>query len=272
MKIKKINWKKLLIFSMWTIMSIGLVVTLGFVNSVQKELKCKRVLVTFNGNVQQEFVDQQEILELIKSKQKLIGKPLGSINTTLLEKIIMSNPFVQKAEVYSSVDGNVNVAVTQRNPLVRIITMKDEQFYIDDNGNFVPVSTKYSPPVLVANGFIFDRYSQQKINFVISGVNDSASQTKPMIEQVYELAQFIEADTFWSAQAEQIYVNENQELELIPRTGNHRIVFGNAENLTEKFNRLMIFYTQGLNKTGWNNYSIINLKYRNQVVCTKINS
>ena len=93
-----------------------------------------------------------------------------------------------------------------------------------------------------------------------------------MIEQVYELAKFIVADTFWNAQAEQIYVNENQELELIPRIGNHRIVIGDAENLAEKFNRLMIFYTQGLNKTGWNNYSVINLKYRNQVVCTKIKS
>lgn len=271
MKIKKINWKKVLVFSMWIIMSIGLLVTLGFVNHVQKELKCKNVFISFNENVQHDFIDEQEISELIKSKEKLIGNHLGAINTTLLEKIIMSNPFVQKAEVYSSVDGNINVSVTQRNPLVRIITMHDEQFYIDDRGDFMPVSNKYSPPVLVANGYIFDRYTEQKINFVVTN-NNTSSQVKPIIEQVYELAQFIEADTFWNAQAEQIYVNENQELELIPRIGNHRIVIGDSENLTEKFNRLMIFYTQGLNKTGWNNYSIINLKYRNQVVCTKINS
>ena len=253
-------------------MSVGLLVTLGFVNHVQQELKCKNVFISFNENVQHDFIDEQEISELIKSKEKLIGKPLGTINTTLLEKIIMSNPFVQKAEVYSSVDGNINVSVTQRNPLVRIITMKDEQFYIDDRGGFMPVSNKYSPPVLVANGFIFDRYTERKINYVAPNIDDTTTQIKPMIEQVYELAQFIEADTFWNAQAEQIYVNENQELELIPRIGNHRIVIGDAENLTEKFSRLMIFYTQGLNKTGWNNYSVINLKYRNQVVCTKIKS
>ncbi len=271
MKIKKINWKKVLVFSLWSIGGLGLIVTLGFVNSVQHDIRCKEVHISFNEDVQHDFVDEHDIAELIRSKEKLIGKPIGTINTTLLEKIIMSNSFVQTAEVYSSVDGRINVSVKQRNPLVRIITMHDEQFYIDDRGSFMPVSNKYSPPVLVANGYIFDRFAEQKINFVTPLVNDSAMQNKPVIEQVYELAHFIESDTFWNAQTEQIYVNENQELELIPRIGNHRIVIGDAENLTEKFNRLMIFYTQGLNKTGWNNYSIINLKYRNQVVCTKNN-
>ena len=272
MKLKKINWKKVLVFSLWSLTGVGLIITLGFVNHVQQEMKCKDVRITFNESVQQDFVDEQEIFELIKSKEKLIGKPLVTINTTLLEKIIMSNPFVQTAEVYSSVDGHLNVSITQRNPLMRIITMQGEQFYIDDRGSFMPVSDKYTPPVLVANGYIFDRYTERKINFIAPVVADTSTQVKPMIEQVYEVAQFIEADTFWNAQAEQIYVNENQELELIPRIGSHRIVVGDAENLNEKFEKLMIFYKQGLNKTGWNNYSVINLKYRNQVVCTKINS
>ena len=34
--------------------------------------------------------------------------------------------------------------------------------------------------------------------------------------------------------------------------------------------KLKTFYTEGLNKTdGWNKYSTINIKYKNQVVCTK---
>jgi cell division protein FtsQ len=64
-------------------------------------------------------------------------------------------------------------------------------------------------------------------------------------------------------------VNEHQELELIPRVGNHRVLLGDTIDLQDKFRRLMIFYKEGLSKTGWNNYSVINLKFRNQVVCTK---
>ncbi|MEP7169164.1 MAG: cell division protein FtsQ, partial [Bacteroidota bacterium] len=77
-------------------------------------------------------------------------------------------------------------------------------------------------------------------------------------------------DAFWNAQVEQIYVTEQSEIELIPRVGNHRIILGDASQLDEKFNKLMIFYKQGLNNTGWNNYNTINLKFTNQVVCTKI--
>jgi cell division protein FtsQ len=52
--------------------------------------------------------------------------------------------------------------------------------------------------------------------------------------------------------------------------GNHKIIFGKAENIAEKFNKLKLFYTEGLNKSdSWRKYSIINLKYKNLVVCTK---
>jgi len=65
-------------------------------------------------------------------------------------------------------------------------------------------------------------------------------------------------------------VNERHELELIPRKGNHVVLLGDTQELKEKMNKLFIFYTQGLNKIGWNNYQVINIKYKNQVVCSKL--
>jgi cell division protein FtsQ len=68
---------------------------------------------------------------------------------------------------------------------------------------------------------------------------------------------------------EQIYVGDDFEIELIPKVGNHKILIGNIENLDDKFSRLLLFYKQGLMRKGWENYSVINLKFKNQVVCTK---
>jgi cell division protein FtsQ len=45
---------------------------------------------------------------------------------------------------------------------------------------------------------------------------------------------------------------------------------GGADNLEDKFERLFVFYRMGLNKTGWARYNIINIKFKNQVVCSKI--
>lgn len=268
----KPKFRRVLIISVYAVVAAACLVTLGFVNRKQKTLKCRFVDVSIDDNNQHEFIDVSEVGALISKHGHLEGKPIGSINTSLLEKIILSNPFVDKAEVYSSVDGELHVQVMQRDPVVRIINMHNEQFYIDTEGRFMPVSARYTPPVIVANGYIFNTYAELKIN---DSAPDSLTDTLSVprvINQVYALARYVEADSFWSANTEQIYVNERQELELIPRVGNHRILIGDTTDLSGKFNRLLVFYREGLSKTGWNNYSIINLKFHDQVVCTKIKS
>jgi cell division protein FtsQ len=95
------------------------------------------------------------------------------------------------------------------------------------------------------------------------------STSKPVLEQVYEVAGFIQKDGFWSSQIEQIYVNEKFEIELVPRVGNHTILLGNSEDLENKMGNLLRFYQDGASKLGWQSYSKLNLKFANQVVCTK---
>jgi cell division protein FtsQ len=91
-------------------------------------------------------------------------------------------------------------------------------------------------------------------------------------KKLIELAKFIYKNKFWDKQIEQIHVTENREIELYPRVGEHVIVLGPPENFQKKLENLMIFYKNGLSKTGWNKYSIINLSYDGQVVCTKKNN
>jgi cell division protein FtsQ len=64
-------------------------------------------------------------------------------------------------------------------------------------------------------------------------------------------------------------VNQDHEIELIPRVGNNRILLGNADDLEAKFHNLMVFYKQAIPQVGWDRYKIINIKYANQVVGVK---
>ena len=91
-----------------------------------------------------------------------------------------------------------------------------------------------------------------------------------MLDELYAMANYINADKFWKSQIQQIYINDEKDMELVPLVGNHKIIFGDTANMDVKFKKLMTFYTQGLSYTGWwNKYSSINLKYKNQIVCTK---
>ncbi|MCC6689974.1 MAG: hypothetical protein IT235_00435, partial [Bacteroidia bacterium] len=99
---------------------------------------------------------------------------------------------------------------------------------------------------------------------------DSNLRKSTLVDDLFELAKYITADEFWKAQIEQVYVNADNELELIPRVGNQRIILGDITEMDQKFKKLLIFYRQGLNPTGWwNKYSVINLKFKNQIVCTR---
>ena len=62
---------------------------------------------------------------------------------------------------------------------------------------------------------------------------------------------------------------DNGQMEMFPRVGNHVISFGQPKDMKKKMERLRTFYTEVLNKVGWNKYKRIDLQYSNQIVCVK---
>jgi len=175
-----------------------------------------------------------------------------------------NNSSIGYAEVYSTIDGVLKIELNQRNPILRVFTEYGDSYYIDENGWMMPLSDKFTSRVLVANGAIKTSFAMgYEINIM------DLKQEDKRLKDLYLLSSFINSNSFLKAQIVQIYLKENGDLELIPRVGNQEILFGKAENIKEKFDKLMIFYKQGLSKTGWNGYKRINLKYNKQVVCTK---
>ena len=90
-----------------------------------------------------------------------------------------------------------------------------------------------------------------------------------ILKDIYYLVNYINDDNFWSAQIDQIYVDSNDEIDLIPRVGNQTIHLGTIENLKGKLRNLEAFYDKVLPEVGWNKYSVINLEFKDQIVCKK---
>jgi cell division protein FtsQ len=61
-------------------------------------------------------------------------------------------------------------------------------------------------------------------------------------------------------------------MELVPRVGSQKIVFGNGDDLESKFKNLLVFYKKAIPLVGWDTYSTINLKFKGQIVCVKRDS
>lgn len=253
---------------LWSVVCIAVLISLGFSAREQGMMPCKGLRINITDETGNYFIEPSDIREMLNVRgRKIKGSPMGDINMGMLENIVYSNPYVSKAEVYSSIDGYVTIDIWQRDPVMRIINNDNEHFYVDADGVFMPVSDQYAKPVIVASGFIFDDYRQKNLAFASAFPSDSTR--KPVLVQLNEIAIFLRSNPFWDAQIEQIYVNTDSEIELVPRVGDHTILLGSTADLEQKMNNLYVFYTEAMKKAGWNQYKLINLKFKNQVVCTR---
>jgi cell division protein FtsQ len=179
---------------------------------------------------------------------------------------VLNNSLVKKCNVYTTVDGVLNINLWQREPVVRIIDKKGQNYYLDVEGSVISMSKRFTPHLLVVNGNINTPFSTQSVENIYDTKYNNSART---LRNVHQLAEYIRKDKLWNAQVVQLYVDKNHEFEIVPRIGPHLIQLGSIENFDAKFKKLRIFYTEGLNNVGWNQYLNINLKYKDQIVCSK---
>ena len=242
-------FKKILLILVATLLLAYLSFAVYYANSYtnQKSI-CKGIMVNIVNAEERQYLTNNDIINSItKARLSPVGKDLASVNTTAIEKKIMENRLIKRAECYKTVDGNVRIKIYHRTPVLRVFTNR-ENYYVDNDGEIMPVPENFAAYVPVATGFIEDNFAKK---------------------QLFEFTMFLQQDKFWNSQIKQIYVAQNGDIELTPAVGNQNIILGKIEDYKENLEKLRLFYDKGINKVGWNRYSVINLKFKNQVVCTK---
>ncbi|MEI7803211.1 MAG: hypothetical protein WCI97_11225 [Bacteroidota bacterium] len=241
--------------------SIGLVFLIVSVAAInhQQNIPCTDYRIHINTENGIYFLDENDVNQIIKDNNYASrrGTASGEIDYNRLEKIIENNPFAEKSEIVLSPTGDVDVYVQQRLPILRIINKNGVGFYIDKQGKKLPLSDKFTARVTVATG-----------NIVDSGLNEDFSDST-LTNKLFQLASFINSDSLLSALTEQIFITDENEFELVPKIGNHIILLGDINDLQEKTEKLRSFYRDGLNHVGWQQYSLVNLKFKNQVYATR---
>jgi len=257
--------KRVLNILTWLGVVTYLIVVLGLVSDKVNKSPFQSLHIEIIDSADNHFVSSNDIYNLIIQDQtNILGSELGKINTKELEQKIRNTPFVKTTEIFKSSKGRLNVCVTQREPIIRVIDRRGAGYYIDKEANIMPLGEYYTARVMVANGW----------NLTGGAPGDNLFELKANAEyrsiyDLYQLGIFIYTDDFWRAQIEQIHLTQFGEFQLIPRVGAHIIEFGDISNYQNKFDKLYALYNQGFKNEGWNKYLKIDLKFKNQVVCTK---
>jgi cell division protein FtsQ len=193
------------------------------------------------------LVGEPEVLTILQLNHlKLVGQRLEKINYRRVEKVVSALKMVSRVESFYTNSGKVVIRIWQNEPILRI-QEESGSYYVGTDGKPLGISFHSSADVLVASGSNLD---------------------SAQVARLYKFALVLQKDTFWNAQVEQLYVEPNGEWTLIPRIGSHEVLLGLPNNLEDKLFRLKLFYEKALPKVGWERYSKISLKFRNQIVCT----
>ena len=232
----------------------------GMAESRVSTQQCDNLLVNVDYDSGIRFVNQSDIEKLLTANghDPLHGSKQKNIQLATLEKRIRTNKLVKDCQVYHDLAGNLVVDIEQEKPVARWINAasngqwhKARGFYINGEGDYLPLSDRYSARVLVVAGPFF----QNRPNL-------RSEQGEPVLDMI----KYVQEDPFWQAQVIQMEVSKGGEINLLTALGNQRIEFGKAENIESKLAKLRIFY-QKVMTSDWSRYSSISIKYHDQIVC-----
>ncbi len=258
-----INWKTTTYMALDTVLVIYLILAVtSFTTPNQENKVCNEVKISITDEENYGFLSANEIKSLLVSQDIYPqAQRLDEIDPRAIEEKLQSNTFVEKAECYKTIDGTVNIKVSQRMPYIRVIADNGDNYYLDKDGNMMQ-GEGYTSDLIIATGHISRQYARDYLT---------------------EVSKFISANDFWRNQIEQINILSDGDMEIVPRVGNHVVKLGNMPQyndkkrreeeidafLSKKLQRLEKFYFFGLNKIGWNKYKYINLEFDNQIICKK---
>jgi cell division protein FtsQ len=242
-----------------------LIVIPVFLASSANSRPCGGIVIEISDSSDYHFVTKRQILNLAYgNSSRIAGKPVKEVSISAIENRIKGLRELKKTEVYVSIDGIIHVFLEQRTPVMRVMPGDGGDFFVDEDGVVVRRRNLYNPRLHIVEGNV--NISSAMLNGV--SVLDTSIKHS-ILKDIYPMVNYINDDNFWSAQIDQIYVDGNDEIDLIPRTGSQVIHLGSTDNYKGKLRNLETFYDKVLPVVGWDKYSVINLEFKDQIVCKR---
>ncbi|NER18296.1 cell division protein FtsQ/DivIB [Spongiivirga citrea] len=238
----KFNWVNIRIILMVMVVSS----LYAFTSIRHDSQKIGDVKVSFDEKHDNLFISETTVNKLlIQNEQGLTSMFKDRLVLGKMEANLIADKMIQNAEVYVSVNGILKAKVEQRTPIARVV--ENGSYYIDIQGQKMPLSPEYSARVPLISGNILE--------------SD--------IESLYTAAMKVREDDFLKKEVITIDKNALHGFEFRFRTNELRVVFGDTDKLDRKIKNLKAFYKKALKDSMLVTYNKVDLRFENQVVCTK---
>jgi cell division protein FtsQ len=254
--------------TLWVIFGLGCFTLLSLAYNAQGEKVLKSPEIAIHVNGEHPLLTEDELLTRLKRNGYLFnGQSQEELKLHQIETFIKQMSEVRHVDVFAQVGDRWSIDIETRQPIARIYNKYGESFYLDSDGEIMSASPQHCARVVVITGEISDRKNSVSVTEII---NNNSLKTIRKLDNLYRISNYVCNDPFLQSLIGQIHVQKSGDLVLIPMVGEQVIVFGTAstdKEVKEKFDKLKVFYKEGIPYEGWDTYELINLKFTHQVVC-----
>lgn len=236
MKFKILN----IVFVLINIIIVGGIIFFNLKNTSDK-LIFNEKNIQFSSN---NFINNDSIKIKLSDNYKSLDSLNADIETVYeIEQIISRIPFVKKANVYMTVNSELNIRVQEKKP---VLNLYNSDYLLSENGQLIPK---------------IDSLNIDLISFF--GEIDPTIYTN-----LSNLSKMIIKDDFLKDHIKYIY-SDSLSFYLSVNRFNYNIELGSLENISEKLNNYKVFIASIMDDEILNKYSHLNLKFNKQVIAQK---
>ena len=236
MKFKILN----IVFVLINIIIVGGIIFFNLKNTSDK-LIFNEKNIQFSSN---NFINNDSIKIKLSDNYKSLDSLNADIETVYeIEQIISRIPFVKKANVYMTVNSELNIRVQEKKP---VLNLYNSDYLLSENGQLIPK---------------IDSLNIDLISFF--GEIDPTMYTN-----LSNLSKMIIKDDFLKDHIKYIY-SDSLSFYLSVNRFNYNIELGSLENISKKLNNYKVFIASIMDYEILNKYSHLNLKFNKQVIAQK---
>ncbi|MCQ2342373.1 MAG: hypothetical protein MJZ75_02610 [Paludibacteraceae bacterium] len=237
-------WKHIIIITCG-VLTAGIVITAMVISHRIPDVPvCQDMSIRLLDANQRQFMATTEIIQLLNEHHiNPIGKTMDTVPTQQIEQLVATHPVVRTVECYKSAAGKVHIELTQRMPLLRIVTPA-ETYFVDTDRKIMPVRPSVQASVICVSGDLNKRFATTEIA---------------------NLVEWIMQDAYWVEQVERIEVDKGKQIRLIQKNGAAEIIMGSIAGFEHKLGKLRHWYEAG-KEWNINQYALVDIQYRGQVI------
>ena len=236
MKFKILN----IVFVLINIIIVGGIIFFNLKNTSGKFIfNEKNIQFSSNNFINNDFI-KNSLLENYNSLDSLSA----DIETIYeIEQIISQIPFVEKANVYTTVNSELHIQVQEKKPVLNLF---NSDYLLSENGVLIPK---------------IDSLNIDLISFF--GKVDPTIYIK-----LSNLTKMINKDEFLKNHIKYIY-SDSSSFYLSVNRFDYNVELGSLENIPEKLNNYKAFIASKIDDEILNKYSHLNLNFNKQVIAQK---